>query len=312
MVSADDHQRLQNDFLVAAVLRCLYDIVQAGRRFDGPDIVIIKSIRFDHILHLCIHAIGIGFRAVAHEDDRGLPVVILFCSVGDDADDLFKVFIGRQERLSDRDLLESIGIISEFVHNIRIFKTAHQVSRLYDQRLNAVIDSTVKRFGKIVDDLIVTALYMVDNDLAGESAADTVLRERIDHRALDRTDRLSAAVIEAGSETYDQQLVLADLIRVQRIVQRSIAGVIVLFILFLSFLAFCSLCLIICICAFRGFLRGFRFFRGSSSLRSSFRFRGFRHRFRLCSGFRCGSRRFRRLGRSAGGQRRSKHHDSDK
>ncbi len=44
----------------------------------------------------------------------------------------------------------------------------HQMGRLYNQVLNAIVNGTLKSLIHVVDLLVITSLDMVDNDLSGE------------------------------------------------------------------------------------------------------------------------------------------------
>ena len=101
----------------------------------------------------------------------------------------------------------------------------HQVRRLHDQRLHPVRDRAVQGLGDVVDDLAVARLDMVDDDLAGKAAAHAPVGKGFLQRRLDGADGETAAVVEAGAEADDQQLVLADFVGVARIVQRGVAAV---------------------------------------------------------------------------------------
>ena len=99
--------------------------------------------------------------------------------------------------------------------------------RLNDEILDAVCNCAVERLGHVVDLLAVTLVYMVDDDLASEAAADRVVRERGLHRGLDRADGLAAAVVVAGAEADDQQLVFADFVLIERIIQACVTRFVV-------------------------------------------------------------------------------------
>ena len=106
----------------------------------------------------------------------------------------------------------------------------HQVRRLHDQSLDTIFHGTVQRFGNVVNHLTVPVLHMVNDDLAGESPADAPIGKCLLQGALNSADGHAAAVIEARSEGDHQQFLLPDLIRIQRVVQRSVTGFIVLFL----------------------------------------------------------------------------------
>ena len=99
--------------------------------------------------------------------------------------------------------------------------------RLIDEILDAVCNCAVERLGHVVDLLAVTLVYMVDDDLAGEAAADGVVRERLLHSGLDGADGFAAAVVVAGAEADDQQLVFADFVLIERIIQACVTRFVV-------------------------------------------------------------------------------------
>ena len=233
VISGDDHERLENDLLVPALLHQREKILESGRGFHGPDVVILEALVREKLLHLCIDLVGLGFRAVAHEADRRLSVIIRGCRVGDRSCDRVKIRVVREERSGDFKMFEGIRILCDLVDEIRIFKAVHhEVGRLHDERLYIVGDGPVERFLYIVDLHLVAGFDMIDDDLAGKCAADAVFRKCLRKLLLDRADRESPAVIVACSEADDKKLLLADLIRVQWIVERCVSCVIILLIRF--------------------------------------------------------------------------------
>ena len=66
---------------------------------------------------------------------------------------------------------------------------------------------------------------MVDDDLRGEGAADGPVGERGLQGVLDALDVGNTAVVVGRAEGDDQQLVLADLVLIARIVHGSVAGI---------------------------------------------------------------------------------------
>ena len=102
--------------------------------------------------------------------------------------------------------------------------------RLNNEVLDAVCNRAVERLGHVVDLLAVTLVYMVDDDLAGEAAANRVVRERLLHRGLDGADGLAAAVVVAGAEADYQQLVFADFVLIERIIQACVTRFVVFFV----------------------------------------------------------------------------------
>ena len=101
----------------------------------------------------------------------------------------------------------------------------HQVGGLDDQILHAVGHSAVHGLLHVVDLLAVAGLDMVDDDLSGESAADKPVRIGCLQSILNALDVGGAASVEGGAEADDQQLVLADVVRVAGVILGGIAGV---------------------------------------------------------------------------------------
>ena len=99
----------------------------------------------------------------------------------------------------------------------------HQVRRLDNEVLDAVGDGTIERLGHVVDLLAVTGLHVVDDDLRGEGAADRPVGECGLQGVFDALDVGNTAVIVGRAEGDNEQLVLADLILIARIVERSVA-----------------------------------------------------------------------------------------
>lgn len=168
---------------------------------------------------------------VAHKADGGLSVVILLRCVHNGLCHSFKIFVRGQQRLTDGHLLKGIGILGYLIHQIVVFETTHQMGGLHHQRLDTIIHRTIQCFRHIVDGDIISALYMVNDNLAGKSPAHAVVRAGIGNGALNGTDGQSAAVIIAGAEADDQQLPLPDLILVARIVQAGVPRFVVFFFL---------------------------------------------------------------------------------
>ena len=101
----------------------------------------------------------------------------------------------------------------------------HQVGRLDDECLDAVLDGSFQGLLDVVDLLAVTRLNMVDDDLSGESSAYGPVRIRLGKSVFDALDVGGAAVVEGSTEGYYQELLLADAVLVERIVLACVAGV---------------------------------------------------------------------------------------
>ena len=99
------------------------------------------------------------------------------------------------------------------------------MSRLYHQVFNAIVNGTLKSLIHIVDLLVISCLYMVDDDLSGKCSSYRPIRICFLQSILDALDILCTAVVEGSTKAYNQKLVLTDLIAVAGIVFGSVAGV---------------------------------------------------------------------------------------
>ena len=109
--------------------------------------------------------------------------------------------------------------------NLIVLRAVHQMRRLDDQILDAVGYGTVQRLLHVVDFLAVTSLHMVDDDLGGKGAANAPIGVCGLQGILNALDVRRTAAVEGGAEADDQQLILADVICVAGIIQRSITGI---------------------------------------------------------------------------------------
>ena len=181
-------------------------------------------------LHLFIDLVGLGLGAVAHEADGGLAVIVVGCGVDDRLGHRVKVAVDVQQGLGQDKLVKGVGVCGELVLEIVVLKAVHQVGRLHDQGLDAVVDRAFKRLAHIVDDLSVAVFHMVNDDLACEGAADAPIGKRLLQGALDRADGQAAAVVVAGAKGHDEKLTLPDIVGVAGIVQRRVAGLVIFFV----------------------------------------------------------------------------------
>ena len=90
----------------------------------------------------------------------------------------------------------------------------HQMGRLYHQVLYAIVYGTLQGLIHIVDLLVITGLYMVDDDLCGKGSSYGPVRICGLQGFLDTSDICCTAVIERSTETYYQQFVVTDVISV--------------------------------------------------------------------------------------------------
>ena len=136
----------------------------------------------------------------------------------------YEIGVGRQQVLADDDLFERVRIVRGGFYDVVIFEAVHQVGRLDEDVLDAVRDSAVHRLFEVIDDFAVSVGNVVDDDLGGKASSDAPFGERFDQSLFDRADRGDSGVVEAGAEGYDEQFVLADLVLVEGVIQRSVAG----------------------------------------------------------------------------------------
>ena len=230
VIAADDHERFEDDSLIAAFLSSRHDVVQGRSRFDGAHKAVLQTHLVESALHGSIDAVGSSFRTMTHENDRGLAVVIGFGFFINCACDRYEIGVGRQQVLADRDAVERIGIFRCGRYDVLIFQTVHQVGRLDDDVLDAVVDRAVHRFFEVIDDFAVSVLHVIDNDLRGEASAHVKLRKCRSNILFDRADGESSGVVEAGAERYDEDLRGADAVLVERIIQGRVAGLVVFFV----------------------------------------------------------------------------------
>ena len=149
-----------------------------------------------------------------------------------------------QQRLCDSYLLEFILILLERLNHLVILSTVHQVGRLDNQLFNSVLHGALQCLIHIVDALAVTSLNVVDNDLCGKCTADCPIRECILDGILDTLDIFHTAVVEGSTKADYQDLLVANLILIARIVQARVAGITTK-IIWICVLAFYQLLLLV-------------------------------------------------------------------
>ena len=96
------------------------------------------------------------------------------------------------------------------------------MGRLYNKVLYAIINCTLKCLIHIVDLLIVSCLYMVDDDLCSKCSSYCPVRISCLQCILDALDILGTAVIEGSTKAYNQDLIVTNLICIPRIILGSI------------------------------------------------------------------------------------------
>ena len=130
-----------------------------------------------------------------------------------------------QQGLCHSDALKLIFIGSQNIHHLVIFRTVHQMGGLHNQHLHTVGNSPVHRLLHIVDELAITSLHMVDDDLRGKGTAHGPVRECGSNGVLNALDVLHTAIVVGGTEAYHQNLLVADFIAVAGVVPAGIAGI---------------------------------------------------------------------------------------
>ena len=99
------------------------------------------------------------------------------------------------------------------------------MGRLYYQVLNTVCHSAVQCLIHVVDMLIISCLYMIDDDLCGKCSSYRPVGIGCCDRILDTLDISHTAVVKGSAEAYYQNLVLTDLILITGIILGSISGI---------------------------------------------------------------------------------------
>ena len=245
MIARNNHQRTKNNLVVARFADRLDDVLTRGLlRFalDGADKHVLVAEVVHYGLHLGIGDLRLVRSAVSHEYERcagfrrlvdAFEVFALKRRFHDRFRDRFLVRVDfrciladfAQKRLRDLHGFELVFISCDRLAELVIFCAVHQMRRLDHKLLDAVVDRTFERLIHVVDELAVARLHMIDDDLRGERSSDRPVGERRGKRRFDAADVLGAAVIERRAEAHDQQFLFADLIRISRIVLRSVAGV---------------------------------------------------------------------------------------
>ena len=90
----------------------------------------------------------------------------------------------------------------------------HQMGRLYHQVLYAIVYGTLQGLIHIVDLLVITGLYMVDDDLCSKGTSYRPVRICGLQGFLDTSDIFCTAAVEGSTEAYYQQFVVSDVISV--------------------------------------------------------------------------------------------------
>ena len=245
MVTSYNHQRTKNNFLEACILNLLDNLFTSGifrLTLYRTDESIGESKLFHLGLHLIIGYICSMGSTMTHKYKCSsilsccFHAVITGCFysfIGDRLGNCLLVVIDNgsvvaylaQHRLCDGYGLKFIFITVDRFYHLIVLSAVHQMSRLYNQVLNAIVNGTLKSLIHIVDLLVISCLYMVDDDLSGKCSSYRPIRICFLQSILDALDILCTAVVEGSTKAYNQKLVLTDLIAVAGIVFGSVAGV---------------------------------------------------------------------------------------
>ena len=167
-----------------------------------------------------------------------------------------------QKRLSDLNRFKLIFYTCDSVCQLGILSAVHQVCRLDHKVLNTIVDRTLQRLIYVVDGLTVTSQYVVDDDLSSKCSSYGPIRISFCQSLLYAADICCTAIVEGCTKAYNQQLVLTDLILIQRIVCGCIACVQTeviriikhLFLLIAQCIICCLCCCTISLCGLCPFL----------------------------------------------------------
>ena len=245
VVAGHHHQRAEDDFLVTGVLHggdhgFHFGLLRLALHGADEDILVAQ---FGHLRdHLAVGDLGGVGGAVAHEHKssavRGGLVAALVPGVGQSGghqrfgggglvgvDDGGVVTHGAQHRLGHGDGFELVAVRVQSFHHLVVLGAVHQVGGLHQQLLDAVLHGALESLIHVVDGDALPGLNVVDDDLGGEGAADAPVGEGGGQGLFDAADVLGAAVVEAGAEAHHEDLLLADAVGVEGIIQRAVAGI---------------------------------------------------------------------------------------
>ena len=245
VVACHDHEGTENDLLISGVFDLFDDVFAGGLfrlTFHSTDEGVLIA-KFLHLgLHLAVsHLCGMCC-AMSQEYKCGS---VFFCCLeafkagclnsffhnclGDSClvlvDHGLTLTDFPQKRLRDADSRKVRLNCFDSGHKFIIFSAVHQVCGLNSKIFDAVFLCAGQCLFDVVDDFAVTGLNVVDDDLSSESSADRPVRICCLQGLLDAADVGRAAVIKGCTEADDQHLVISDLIRIERIIQRGVACV---------------------------------------------------------------------------------------
>ena len=130
-----------------------------------------------------------------------------------------------QQGLGNHDGLELVGVGGDSLHQLVILGTVHQMGGLHHQLLHATGNGALQRLIHVVDELAVTRLDMVNDNLCGEGAANSPVRESGGNGILNALDVRHAAAVVGSAEGYHQDFLFANSVGIAGVIQRGIAGI---------------------------------------------------------------------------------------
>ena len=245
MITCYNHQITQNYLLVSCVMYLLDNRGALGicrLTLNGSDeyVLVTKIIHF--CLHLIIGDIRLMRGSMAHEYKRRsvsgsrvkavISCLLYRCSSKNLCNVLLVlVYYARvtsyltQKRLSDFHGIKFICVFADGFCQLVILRTMHQMGRLNQQILHAVVHRSLECLIHVVDHLIITRLNVIDDDLRRECTSYRPVRIRRLESLLDSADILHTAVIIGSSERAYKNLVFSDSVLVERIILGGIAGI---------------------------------------------------------------------------------------
>ena len=232
MVAGNNHQRTENYFLVAGFLN-LFDHCFACSIFRFTLYSADEHIVISEGIHLVLHLAVTDFcgmrGSVSHEYESSS---VFLCSVKAFVACSFyclccnclcnRFFIAvygivcrahfTQKRLGDGYGFKLVAVACNRFAQFVIFCTVHQMSRLYDQILYTVINSTLQCLIHIIDFFTIPCLHMVDDDLCTKCTSYGPVGICFLQCFFDAADILCTAVVKGSAKAYNKQFVFPDLI----------------------------------------------------------------------------------------------------
>ena len=205
MVTGNNHQRQQNDLGGIGSLNGLDDLVDQRSTLDSTDKVIGITGSMQALLQTGVGGISLMMGTVTHEDDGRAFDIVLGSLFHQGSNQSIVVIIGSQQRIANLHGIELISIVSDFCHHIVILEAGHHMGGLNDNFLDTVSNKAVHSLGNVVNFHSLTLFQNVNNNLAGKSTADLVLRVSCLQGGFHSTDGHVTGLIVAGAEGNSQQ-----------------------------------------------------------------------------------------------------------